>query len=254
MLHSEISTCPDSGRRMRKANRIFGFFSILCVCAVIFCFVFRHGSFIFLTALFFICWVVSLGIKKNEAKVFIPFYAYLLGVIIAFGMAWIMLIIPIMEMTFCRHSRWEYALEIDYYKSKDYKLSYFPETLPKGARNVEWIVIPAFWQAKGNLVLGFDAGEEYIQQYIREHNAQVIDLYAEFDKEYSDEEYRRFCEALDMDAFKMISNRLLPPYVELSLEEMKSAVEYRLDENGGRGFIVVEESNRIIFFRDYESY
>lgn len=254
MLHSEISTCPDSGQRMRKANRIFRFFSILCVGAVLFCFVFRHGSFIFLTALFFICWVVSLGIKKNEAKVFIPFYAYLLGVIIAFGMAWIMLIIPIMEMTFCRHSRWEYALEIDYYKSKDYKLSYFLETLPKGARNVEWIVIPAFWQAKGNLVLGFDAGEEYIQQYIREHNAQVIDLYAEFDKEYSDEEYRRFCEALDMDAFKMISNRLLPPYVELSLEEMKSAVEYRLDENGGRGFIVVEESNRIIFFRDYESY
>lgn len=107
-----------------------------------------------MTALFFICWVVSLGIKKNEAKVFIPFYAYLLGVIIAFGMAWIMLIIPIMEMTFCRHSRWEYALEIDYYKSKDYKLSYFPETLPKGARNVEWIVIPAFWQAKATWYWG----------------------------------------------------------------------------------------------------
>lgn len=252
MLHSEISTCPDSGQRMRKANRIFRFFSILCVGAVLFCFVFRHGSFIFLTALFFICWLVSLGIKKNEAKVFIPLSVYFLGIIIIFCMAWVMLIIPIMEVLFCKHSRWEYPLEIAYYKCKYEEISYFPQTLPIGARNVEWIVIPSMWQEKGNLVLGFDADEEYIQQCIREHNANVIKLYEEFDKEYSNEEYRRFCEALDLDAFKMISNRLLPPYVELSLEEMETAVGYQLDKYGSQGFIVVKDSNRIIFYRDRE--
>ena len=240
---------------IQKANRTFRFFSILCVGAIIFCLLFPHGTFIFLTCTFFLCWLVSLCVKRGKGVVYIPFFVYPLVVGMLFCMAWMLLIIPIMEVIFCKHRPWEYTPEIQYYKTMDSELSYFPQKLPKGARNVEWIVVPTVWQAKGCLVLAFDADEEYIQQYLEDYPSRGVDIYEEFSKEYYDEDYRSFCEAMDIDAFDMVLNPLLPQQVELSLEEVKTAVNYQLKPYtayGQRGYIVVEGSNRLIIYRDYE--
>lgn len=252
MEASEKEALGRKEERIQKADKIFKFLSLLSIAAIVFCLLFPHGTFIFLTVLFILCWLVSLGVKLTKGAVSLPFLIYPAAVVCLFGMAWVFMIIPIMEVIFCRHRPWEYAMEINFYKAMDTELSYFPQKLPWSARNVEWIVVPTVWQAKGCLVLAFDTNERYIQQCIERYNTQKVDIYAEFSKKYCDEDYRHFCDALDIDAFDMSINPLLPQYVELSLEEVETAVDYQIDRYGSQGFIVVEESNRIIFYRDYE--
>ncbi len=238
---------------IQKANRTFRFFSILCVGTIVFCLLFPHGTFIFLTATFLFCWLVALCAKLGKGKVYIPFFVYPVVVGTLFCMAWMLLIIPIMEMAFCKHRPWEYAPEIIYYKAKDESLDYFPKRLPKGAKNVEWTVVPGFWKAGGCLVLAFDTDEAYIEQYLEENPARSVDIFAEFGKKYYDENYRSFCEAMEMDAFEWSLNPLLPQQVELSLEEVETAVDYQLGSRySSHGYIVVEGSNRLIIYRDYE--
>ena len=252
MEASEKEALGRKEERIQKADKIFKFLSLLSIAAIVFCLLFPHGTFIFLTVLFILCWLVSLGVKMTKGMVSLPPIIYPTVVVCLFGMAWFLMIIPIMEIIFCKHRPWEYVMELNYYKTMDKELSYFPQELPEGARNVEWIVVPTVWQAKGCLVLAFDADEDYIQQCINKYSTNKVDIYAEFSKEYYDEEYRSFCDALDIDAFDMTLNPLLPQHVELSLEEVETATDYQLDNYGERGFIVLEESNRIIFYRDYE--
>ena len=225
----EAAKVEKRENNIQKANRTFRFFSILCVGAIIFCLLFPHGTFIFLTCTFFLCWLVSLCVKRGKGVVYIPFFVYPLVVGTLFCMAWMLLIIPIMEMIFCKHRPWEYAPEIKYYKAKDESLDYFPKRLPKGAKNVEWTVASGgLWQAMGCLVLAFDTDEAYIERYRKENPARRV------------------------DAFEWSLSSLLPQQVELSWEEGETAVVYRLGNGySSHGYIVVEGSNRLIIYGDY---
>lgn len=105
------------------------------------------------------------------------------------------------------------------------EVNFFPEDIPKSAKNIKWKVMPSFLQATGHFILSFNADDAYIKDTVSKYGAKAaekeccIDSKRPFEKGYG-----------------------------------KNAVLYtmyeRKDSNHPwyEGFVVDEEENRIVYF------
>ncbi len=83
------------------------------------------------------------------------------------------------------------------------------------------------------------------------------EIYPEFSKQYSVYEehesfYRNVQNCSPEGYARRIMENLLPQKVTLSLAEIETATQYHIRNAGRWGYIIVESTNRIIFYCDYE--
>lgn len=251
--------------KLNKNNKVnyitFLVFGVLCAAATIFCLIHPRGRYICYTLILFVGWFISFWQvrptsrreienpesdieEKSEAgesepviirKTFhVWYYILILGVI--YFSCHICAVIFIFEVIFTKHMPWEYASEIARYKEwSQESYGFFPDELPEGAREVEWVVYSGFMQAKGYEYLSFVADEAYLQEYVdtyKDENAVWEEIHM-------------------VEEGELPVN--LPYFIELSDAELESAQQYYLDgydEDGGCwGFVIVRSNNRIIFYR-----
>ncbi|MBQ9519355.1 MAG: hypothetical protein IJR59_05630 [Firmicutes bacterium] len=55
------------------------------------------------------------------------------------------------------------------------EINFFPEDIPKGAKNVKWIVMPSFLQATGHCVLIFNADDGYIEELVSKYESKAVE-------------------------------------------------------------------------------
>lgn len=255
----------------RKTNLIFIFFSIMCIAAIGFCLLFPRGTYICITIILVICWLIALGARQSKGKFNPPVVIYPILMFVLFAFMYLFLIISLSEVIFCERRPWEYEWEIRQLKKDNDNLFYFPDELPEDARNVKWVVVPSVWQAKGCLMLSFVADDAYLEKYRLEYEDIIIpatetmdaymivreELYPKFSEEFAKYEenqsfYENVLEYSPEDYAHMIMNNMLPQEVSISSEEIQTATQYHIRNTGRWGYIIVESTNRIIFYCDYE--
>lgn len=97
---------------------------------------------------------------------------YLLGLPVAL---WIVLVfLSPLEMAFPTHMPWEYKWEVKAMKEDSpNRYYYFPDAIPKGAKNVIWKQYPGYLQGKAFKYLMFTADEAYIRAELEKYEADA---------------------------------------------------------------------------------
>jgi len=263
--------------KIKRARIIFLFFSILTTLSVIYCVLHPRGRYIFITLLFVLCWIISLCNMRSKKGPSFPaiLYPVIIGTILFLG--YLTPIVFFFEYFFATRWPWEYEQEIAPYREIENNIPYFPDKLPENASDVKFVIVPTYMQAKGYLTLSFVADDAYIQQCINNHRTQFetfnnlqglydsdrdelyksacVDLYSVFTEGYYDETFQEYCKTFSVSELEASEQILdLPQGINLTLEELETATQYHVDLfNGQHGFIIVKSTNRIIFYRDYES-
>lgn len=86
-------------------------------------------------------------------------------------------IMAIPDLVFPYHAPYEYKADIARRRlSTFYDYSFFPDELPKEAKNVTWVMLPSFLQGSGTEVLFFDIDAGYIDRTIAQYggSAQIV--------------------------------------------------------------------------------
>lgn len=106
--------------------------------------------------------------KKMAPKLVAIFFGTLIG-------TWMLYIMTsFLGMIFPKHMPYEYKGEIAKFKENSYyDRSFFPDAIPKGAKDVEWYVLPSMLQGGGTEVLIFTAPEDYIQSTIQTYTNEA---------------------------------------------------------------------------------
>lgn len=97
---------------------------------------------------------------------------YLFGLPVAL---WIVVVfLSPMEMVFPSHMPWEYKWEVKSMKENSpNRYYYFPDEIPKGAKNVVWKQYPGYLQGKAFKYLMFNADDAYIQAELEKYAADA---------------------------------------------------------------------------------
>ncbi len=94
---------------------------------------------------------------------------------------WIVLVfMSPLELAFPNHMPWEYKWEVKAMK-EDFssRYYYFPDEIPKGAKDVVWKQYPGYMQGKAFKYLMFTADEAYIQAELAKYEADATLLTSE---------------------------------------------------------------------------
>lgn len=94
---------------------------------------------------------------------------------------WIVLLfLSPLEMAFPSHMPWEYKWEVKAMKEDlPSRYYYFPDEIPKGAKNIVWKQYPGYLQGKAFKYLMFTADEAYIQAELAKYEADATLLTSE---------------------------------------------------------------------------
>ncbi len=95
-----------------NVNIIFILFSILLIAAIIFCLLLPHGTFICITVILGVRWIISCIAKLSKGKFNPPFILYPTIMCGLFLFMYMFLIFALSEVIFCNRRPWEYAPEI----------------------------------------------------------------------------------------------------------------------------------------------
>lgn len=257
----------------KKHRWIFMVYSVLCILSIINCVIYVSPKSVYLCLMLCIYWVLFLIYRKTRLT---------LGVFFAIGIALYLFLgfylnIIIYDSVTYRHP-WQYEKEMATYRQYERNVSYFPETIPDCATDVSLQIYVGVWQAKSYITLSFIADDAYIQECKEKHmplffeyngynseglpdyafedwkKSLCIDLYPIYEEEYNRHFTPDFMEAFSVskeEAVEQAMSWILPRGVRLTEEELCSAKEYMIGTSG-QGFIIVEDTNRIIFYRDYD--
>ncbi len=55
------------------------------------------------------------------------------------------------------------------------EINFFPEDIPKGAKNVKWEVMPSFLQATGHYILTFNADDAFIEDTVTKYGGKAVE-------------------------------------------------------------------------------
>ena len=262
--------------KRNKTNYIvFLIFSVICVCAIVFCLIRPRGRYICLTLIFIFCWAISFipvrpffkrkntDKSTNTKRQTFPIIAYLpiFGVLYFICFLNLFPIAYLFEIFFCTRWPWEYPgeiyqlrEEIGYNGQTVYPdgLYLFPEELPENAKNVEWKYLTGYMQDKGYRSLSFVADEDYIQNYMR---IQTENFYERVDEYFGGsltEEFRQDSRLMPQNYNFELDRWPSPAPSELSFtqEELAHAVQYDFGffDYYEYGVIIVENTNRIVIY------
>lgn len=250
----------------KKHRWIFMVYSVLCILFTVNCFLFITPLRLYLWLMLIIYWIIWIVYKKTRI---LQVTCVSAGVIITLlsGFLYVYL-----NIYFSYRHPWQYEKDMAPYSQSFRHVSYFPETIPECASKV------AFSKGYGYIILSFIADDTYIQackdkhtDWLYEYNdihpeSWPEDFLSEFTQNacvdlyplYEEELNRRFTpdamKALsisDKEARKTVKQWLLPDNVHLTDKELSSAKQYHICKDHGQGFIIVEDTNRIIFYRDF---
>ena len=98
---------------------------------------------------------------------------YMLGLL---PLLWIVLVfLSPFELAFSSHMPWEYAWEVkDMKEIAPGRYYYFPDEIPKGAKNVVWKQYPGYLQGKAFKYLMFTVDDGYIQAEIEKYKEDAV--------------------------------------------------------------------------------
>ncbi len=98
---------------------------------------------------------------------------YMLGLL---PLLWMVVVfLSPLELVFPSHMPWEYAWEVNAMKEDvPSRYYYFPDEIPKGAKNIVWKQYPGYLQGKAFKYLMFTADEAYIQSEIETYEEEAV--------------------------------------------------------------------------------
>lgn len=259
----------------KKHRWIFIVYSVLCILSIINCVVYVSPKSIELCLT--LCIYLVLFLICQAAKIS-------KGVFIAIGIVIYIVVISFFLRMFVytsvtyRHP-WQYERVLSPYRQYERNVSYFPETIPDCATDISLRVNSGIWKDSGFVTLSFTADDAYIQECKEKHipwffeyngyNSEGLpdyalsdikevacaDLYPIFDEQYKQHftpDYMKVFSVSKEEAVEQAMGWVLPRGVRLTEEELRSAKQYHICEAQGQGFIIVEDTNRIIFYKDNE--
>lgn len=204
----------------KKHRWIFIVYSVLCILSIINCVIYVSPKSIELCLT--LCIYLVLFLICQAAKIS-------KGVFIAIGIVIYIVVISFFLRMFVytsvtyRHP-WQYERVLLPYRQHERTVSYFPESIP-----------------------------DYALSDIRE--AACVDLYPIYEEKYNQHftpDYMKVFSVSKEEAVEQAMGWVLPRGVHLTEEELRSATQYHICEAQGQGFIIVEDTNRIIFYKDNE--
>lgn len=258
----------------KKHRWLFIVYSVLCILSIINCVIYVSPKSVHLCLTLWVYWGLWIIYQKTKLS--------LIAFVVA-GLAIYLFAVNFYFTIFCsfityRHP-WQYEKEMANYRQYERYVSYFPETIPDCATDVSLRIFIGAWQAKSYINLSFIADDAYIQKckekhmewYMEYENIEpeadesdwestfseiaCVDLYDVFNK-YLNQHYTpeamRVLSISEEDALNRVMQWLLPHNIHLTEEELRSAKQYHICEDNGQGFIIVEDTNRIIFYKDNE--
>lgn len=258
----------------KKHRWIFIIYSVLCTLSVVNCAVYVSPKSVYWCLILCIYWVLFhiCRAAKISTSVFIA-----IGIVIYIFIICFFLKIFVYTSVTYRHP-WQYEKEMAPYRQYEQYVSYFPETIPDCATDVSFRVHSGIWKDSGFITLSFTADDAYIQECKENHiplfleyngynseglpdyviedwkNSLCIDLYPIYEENYNQYFTPDFMKAFSVskeEAVEQAMGWILPRGVRLTEEELHSAKKYMIDDLH-QGFIIAEDTNRIIFYKDNE--
>lgn len=258
----------------KKHRWIFIVYSVLCILSIINCVIYVSPNSVYLCLTLCIYWVLFLLFRALRIPLAVFF---IVGIVLYLFISFYLGIIVYVGVTY-RHP-WQYEKEMATYRQYEQYVSYFPETIPDCATDVSLQIFTGMWQAKSYINLSFTADDAYLQECKEKHmewfyeyedidpkglpdyalsdwmEVACVDLYPPYEKELNRLYTTGAMQVLSIseeEAHNQIIQWLLPHNVRLTKEELRSARQYHICESQGQGFIIVEDTNRIIFYKDNE--
>lgn len=239
----------------KKRSRIFTIYSVLCILSIVNCIIYVSSISVSLCFTFCIYWILFHIYRESWLT---------RGSFIALG---------IFNVVFCffinvytntnviyRHP-WQYERAMNQLSKNS--ISHFPETIPDCATNVSFRMrYPANWSGQNFITLSFIADDVYIQECKEKHLLTYFDYNGYNVEDAPDDAINEWKKWYWIDLYpffeKQYNNSYIPLYIEneieyilsgricLTEEELRSARQYYILSN--HGFIIVEDTNRIIFY------
>ena len=257
----------------KKHRWIFTIYSVLCILSIINCVIYVSPNSVYLCLTLCIYWVLFRICRaaKISRSVF-----FAVGLVLLLFISFYLKIAVYTSVTY-RHP-WQYERVMAPYRQYERTVSYFPESIPDCATDISLRVNSGIWKDSGFITLSFNADDAYIQEckekhipWVLEYNgfnsegipdyvvedwkkSLCIDLYPIYEENYNQYFTPDFMKAFSMskeDAVERTMEWILPRGVRLTEEELHSAKKYMIDDLH-QGFIIVEDTNRIIFYKDNE--
>ncbi len=116
--------------------------------------------------------------KANPKKADKSVRGYMLGLL---PLLWIVLVfLSPLELAFPSHMPWEYAWEVKEMKeTAPARYYYFPDKLPKGAKNIVWKQYPGYLQGKAFKYLIMTVDDAYIQAELEKYKEDAVSVSAD---------------------------------------------------------------------------
>lgn len=116
--------------------------------------------------------------ERNPEKVNKSVQGYMLGLLPLLWM--VMIFLSPLELAFPTHMPWEYAWEIKEMKEDSPgRYYYFPDKIPKGAKDIVWKQYPGYLQGTAFKYLMFSIDDAYIQSELEMYEKNAILLTGE---------------------------------------------------------------------------
>lgn len=257
----------------KKQSRIFIVYSVLCILSVVNCAVYVSPKSVYLCLILCIYWVLFLIYRRTRVSLGASFAV---GIVLLLFISFYLKIAIYTSVTY-RHP-WQYERVMAPYRQYEQNVSYFPETIPDCATDVSFRVHSGIWKDSGFITLSFTADDAYIQECKENHiplffeyngynsdglpdyvmedwkKSLCIDLYPIYEENYKQHftpDYMKVFSVSKEEAVEQTMEWILPRGVHLTEEELHSAKKYMIDDLH-QGFIIVEDTNRIIFYKDNE--
>ena len=258
----------------KKHRWIFIVYSVLCILSMVNCSIYVSPKSVYWCLILCIYWVLFLICRaaKISTSVFIA-----IGFVIYIFVICLFLKIFVYTSVIYRHP-WQYERVMAPYRQYEKNVSYFPDTIPDCATDISLRVNSGIWKDSGFITLSFIADDAYIQECKEKHIPlfyeyngfnpegltdyviedwkkslcrELYPIYVEQYEQYFTPDYMKVFSVSKEDAVKQAMGWILPRGVQLTEEELSSAKEYVIS-NSGLGFIIIEDTNRIIFYKDNE--
>lgn len=255
----------------KKKLWFLSLYTICCIVSLLCSIIYINPDLICITLILCIGWFI---VKNQHLHAFVR----IMLMAVVFVVIYAFTFLPLYILLDYRHP-WQYEMEMKPYRESPGNVFYFPETIPDCATDIKFELRPTVMQAKGYITLSFIADDAYIREckekyidwfteygeYIPEpgipltesvfyQNSQV-NLYSIFEETYNQYYTPELKEAFSIsekEATETVLQWILPQNVHLTDAELRSATQYHICDHLGQGFIVLEDTNRIIFYKDYE--
>ena len=253
----------------KKHRWMFIVYSVLCILSMVNCAIYVSGKSVHLCITLCLYWVLFLIYRKSWLT-----RVSSLGIgIVIFVICFFLGMYLDSNVTY-RHP-WQYERAMAPFR-QDYEknVAYFPETIPDCASNVRFRVCTPSDIDERFVTLSFTADDAYLQECkekflllyfeFKDYNIENapayavkewkeyrydVDLYSLFETYYRIYTYKSTIKISHEEAFEPVMECFFPKGICITKEELHSAKIYYTSLR--QGFIIVEDTNRIIFFRNY---